>query len=235
MPCSPATAKRTISVIVPVLNEAACIATTLDCMQALRARGNEIIVVDGGSTDDTRSLAAPFADHIVCSDAGRALQMNAGASVSSGDVLWFVHADTRVPESADLAIISLLDKGVESDCWGYFSVRLSGAHFLLRVVERMMNMRSRITAIATGDQGIFVTKALFYRVGGFPELPLMEDVGLSKFLRVVRKPLCMKETLVTSSRRWEQRGIVRTIALMWLLRLAWFSGVPAKHLARYYD
>ena len=223
-----------ISVIIPVFNEAVRIRTTLRCLQPLRKRGHEVIVVDGGSTDETWSQATPLVDHIVRSAPGRAGQMNRGASVANGKLLWFVHADTRVPESADLVLLSTTRTIATSKYWGYFSVRLSGGHFLLRIVERMMNMRSRITSIATGDQGIFVSKVLFDDVGGFSDLPLMEDIDLSKRLRTIRKPVALRETLVTSSRRWEQHGIIRTIALMWLLRLAWFSGVSAKRLARYY-
>lgn len=235
MPHSPETDTRKISIIIPVLNEAVCIRATLSCMQPLRKRGHEVIVVDGGSTDETRSLAAPLVDRIMRSAPGRARQMNTGASVANGKLLWFVHADTRVPDSADRTILSAADTVPAPECWGYFSVRLSGRHFLLRIVERMMNARSRITAIATGDQGVFVTNALFNRVGGFSDLPLMEDVALSKFLRTIHKPLCLRETVLTSSRRWEQRGIIRTIVRMWMLRLAWYGGVPAEYLARYYE
>ncbi len=223
-----------ISIIIPVLNEAEGIRTTLQPLQLLRERGHEIIMVDGGSTDETCSLAAPFVDHIVHSAPGRACQMNAGALLAGGGLLWFLHADTGIPESADRKILTSPGDGLMNEYWGYFEVRLSGQHFLLRIVERMMNLRSRITFVATGDQGIFVTASLFQRAGGFPELPLMEDIAFSKRLRAIRQPRCLREVLETSSRRWEQRGIIRTIALMWALRLAWFVGVPAETLARRY-
>jgi len=221
-----------LSVIVPTLNEAASIGDTLQPLQALRSRGHEVILVDGGSEDDTLQLAAGLADLCISAPSGRARQMNAGAAAARGDVLWFLHADTRAAPAADRVIAAAC---ATPGCWGRFDVHLSGRQPLLRVVERLMNLRSRMTGIATGDQGIFVSRALFERVGGFPDLPLMEDIELSKRLRRIRRPLCLSQQLVTSSRRWERRGIVRTIALMWYLRLAYFLGVPAERLALRYD
>jgi len=160
------------------------------------------------------------------------LQMNIGAQAARGRVLWFVHADTRVPEKAAPVIIESV---AHAAGWGRFDVRLSGDRLLLRLVERMMNWRSRFTGIATGDQGIFVTRELFERVGGFTAMPLMEDIDLSRRLKREQRPLCLRDTLTSSSRRWEQKGIVRTIALMWVLRLAYFLGVPPARLAMHYD
>jgi rSAM/selenodomain-associated transferase 2 len=158
--------------------------------------------------------------------------MNAGAAVATGEVLWFLHADTCITPGCAPAIVACCGNG---DCWGRFDVRLSGRQPVLRLVESMMNARSRLTGIATGDQGLFVSRRLFERVGGFPDLPLMEDIELSKRLRRERPPECLHQRLLTSSRRWEQHGIMRTVALMWFLRLAYFLGVPAERLALRYD
>ena len=221
-----------LSIIVPALNEAGCIRELLRQLQALRAQGHEVIVVDGGSCDATVALAQPLVDQLLPAPAGRALQMNIGAQAARGRVLWFVHADTRVPETAAPVIIESV---AHAAGWGRFDVRLSGDRLLLRLVERMMNWRSRFTGIATGDQGIFVTRELFERVGGFTAMPLMEDIDLSRRLKREQRPLCLRDTLTSSSRRWEQKGIVRTIALMWVLRLAYFLGVPPARLAMHYD
>jgi rSAM/selenodomain-associated transferase 2 len=221
-----------LSIVIPARNEAASIRDTLQPLQSLRARGHEVILVDGGSDDDTLDVAAALVDRCLAAPAGRAGQMNAGAVSASGDILWFLHADTRVAPASDQVILAACGA---ADCWGRFDVRLSGRQPLLRLVERLMNLRSRLTGIATGDQGMFVTRALFERVGGFPDLPLMEDIELSKRLRAVCRPLCLRQQVVTSSRRWEERGIVRTIGLMWVLRLAYFLGVPAQRLAVRYD
>ena len=221
-----------LSVIVPALNEAGCIRELLRQLQALRAQGHEVIVVDGGSCDATVVLAQPLVDQLLPAPAGRALQMNIGARAARGRVLWFVHADTRVPDKAAQVIIETV---AHAAGWGRFDVRLSGDRLLFRLVERMMNWRSRFTGIATGDQGIFVTRELFERVGGFAALPLMEDIDLSRRLKREQRPLCLRDTLTSSSRRWEQKGIIRTSALMWVLRLAYFLGVPPARLAMHYD
>ena len=218
-----------LSIIIPTLDEAEAVVALLQQLQSLRARGHEVILADGGSKDDTVALAEPLADRVLVTAAGRARQMNAGAAVANGRMLWFVHADSRIPERADEYILQSADP-----VWGRFNVHLSGDRMLLRVVERLMNLRSRITGIATGDQGIFVSRALFERIGGYADLPLMEDIDLSKRLKHEQTPVCLHNTLTTSSRRWEQKGIVRTILLMWTLRLAWFLGVPAARLATRY-
>ncbi len=201
-------------------------------LQPWRKAGHELILVDGGSCDSTLDIARPLVDKLLNSAPGRAWQMNQGAEAASREVLLFLHADTLLPCEGDTLILQAL---MQRNTWGRFDVRLSGRHWLLRVVERMMNWRSCLTGIATGDQGIFVERSLFNRLGGFPPLPLMEDIAMSKHLkREVGPPVCIHTPLITSSRRWEQYGIVRTIVLMWRLRLAWFLGVPAERLAQRY-
>lgn len=221
-----------VSIIIPALNEAGSLEATLQPMQSWRKAGHELILVDGGSDDATATIAAPLVDQVLKSDPGRARQMNMGAEVASGEVLLFLHADTLLPDGADTIILVALAQQYR---WGRFDVRLSGHHWLLRVVERMMNWRSCVSGIATGDQGIFVERDLFIQLGGFPQIPLMEDLALSRRLKgAVGRPACIRTPLVTSSRRWEQYGIVRTIILMWRLRLAWFLGVSAQRLAKQY-
>lgn len=221
-----------ISIIIPALNEAETLGETLEALQRWRRAGHEILLVDGGSRDATRELARPLVDLLLESPPGRAGQMNLGAARASGKVLLFLHADTRLPPAGDTMIHKALAQG---NRWGRFDVRLSGRHWLLRVVERLMNWRSCLSGIATGDQGIFVERALFEANGGYPALPLMEDIALSQRLkRMGGRPACIRTPLVTSSRRWEQHGIVRTIVLMWRLRLMWFLGVPAERLSALY-
>jgi rSAM/selenodomain-associated transferase 2 len=220
-----------ISVIIPTLNEAGCIHDTLADIATLREAGHEIIVVDGGSSDATVAVAALHADSVINAPRCRATQMNAGADAATGDVLWFLHADTRVPFDAAPAILSTMENG---HAWGRFDVRLSGRSGMLRVVERLMNLRSCVTGIATGDQGIFVSHELFREMHRYPEIPLMEDIALSKSLRSREKPCCVRPCLVTSSRRWEKNGVWRTILQMWWLRLCFaLGGDPAKLARRY--
>ncbi len=223
---------KKISIIVPALNEVGVIDGTLRALAPLRAAGHEVIVVDGGSSDGTVEKAAPRVDRMVTSKPGRARQMNAGAAIAGGDMLLFLHADSRLPEAAERLVAEGMARSGRR--WGRFDVRLSGPHPLLRVVERMMNLRSRLTAVATGDQGIFVERRLFEALGGYAAIPLMEDVELSKRLRRISPPLCIREPLTTSSRRWEEHGVLRTILLMWRLRLAYFLGADPVRLAPRY-
>lgn len=220
-----------VSIIIPVLNEAEVISNTLQLLQPLRAQGHELIIVDGGSTDETLSLVGPLADVVTHSEKGRALQMNAGAAIARGNIFWFLHADTLVAEDSLALLSNAQSSGYD---WGRFNVRLSGQQVLLRIVERMMNLRSCLTGIATGDQGLFMTRDTFDEVGGFPLIPLMEDIEISKQLKKIGRPACIKAVLVTSSRRWEKNGILRTIWLMWRLRLLYWLGVPAESLKRHW-
>ena len=220
-----------LSIIVPALNEAAGIVATLSTLAPLRTRGAELIVVDGGSEDGTPALADAWADRVVSGPRGRARQMNAGAALARAPVLLFLHADTRLPDAADRLIQAAIAQGAG---WGRFDVRISGPARMLRVVAVMMNLRSRMTGIATGDQAIFVTRIAFERAGGFPDQPLMEDIELSLRLRQQAAPACLRDRVVTSGRRWEQRGVWRTISLMWRLRWRYWRGVSPQVLAEAY-
>lgn len=221
---------KTISIIVPVLNEAGAIDQLLRPLQRWRRLGHEVIVVDGGSADDTVACSRSLADRVLSAPRGRARQMNAGAAVAQGDVLLFLHADTQLPDDAATRIIQALGRPV----WGRFDVRLSGRPPLLRLVETLMNWRSRLTGIATGDQAVFVERRLFHAAGGYPDQALMEDIALSKALKRYSRPACLRTRVVTSSRRWERFGIWRTILLMWRLRLAYFLGADPAQLAKRY-
>lgn len=223
---------KRLSIIVPALNEAEQIEDTLLALQELRFSGAEVIVVDGGSIDDTVPLATPLADQVLNAPRGRAGQMNAGAAAASGDVLLFLHADTLVPDRADRLILAGL--AASGSVWGRFDVRITGLSPMLKVIAQMMNWRSRLTGIATGDQAMFVRRDAFASVRGFPDQPLMEDIELSTRLKRLSPPLCLHSEVVTAGRRWEARGIWRTILLMWSLRLAYFMGVRPEVLAQCY-
>ena len=202
-------------------------------LQPLRQKGHEVIVVDGGSDDDTMFLSKPLADKVIQSPRGRSRQMNTGATLARGDILLFLHADTFLPNHADRLIIEGMNGRRRS--WGRFDVKLSGKHPLLRIIEFLMNWRSRLSHIATGDQAIFVKRELFEVIGGFPQIDLMEDIALCKMLKRYNRPLCLWQCVTTSSRRWEEKGLFRTIFLMWYLRLAYFYKVDPKRLIKLYD
>ncbi len=221
-----------LSIIIPVLNESGTIKETLQSLEYLREKGHEVIVVDGGSHDNTMHLASDLADRITQSPSGRGRQMNLGTASASGDTYLFLHADTRLPPDVDkiLASISELE-----EFWGRFDVCLSGKNWKFRIIEWLINLRSRFSHIATGDQAIFITKSLFQKVNGYPEIPLMEDIAISKRLKKISSPYCLRQKVVTSSRRWEERGIIRTVFKMWRLRLLYTFGVDPERLAREYE
>jgi rSAM/selenodomain-associated transferase 2 len=219
-----------VSIIMPVLNEADRIEAALKALAPLRERGCEVIVVDGGSTDDTLAAAAAGADRVLTAPRGRASQMNAGARAACGDVLLFLHADTRLPDNADRLVQDRLARSGRS--WGRFDVQFTeGA---LPLIAASMNLRSRLTGVATGDQAMFVTRTAFESVGGFPDIALMEDIALSSQLKRISQPLCLAARVTTSPRRWQTHGVVRTVLLMWRLRLAFFLGARPDALARAY-
>lgn len=221
-----------ISVVIPALNEAEGILGALQALQPWRARGAELIVADGGSADGTLRLAEPWADIALNAPRGRAAQMNAGAAQARGEILLFLHADTRLPEDADRMIRHELAPG--GAAWGRFDVEIQGASPMLKCVARAMNLRSRWTGIATGDQAIFVRREIFQALGGFPDIALMEDIALSKRLKTYGAPACLRTPAKTSGRRWEKNGVFATILLMWRLRLAYFLGADPARLARLY-
>lgn len=223
--------KAKFSIIIPTLNEASSIVNCLQPVQACR-NDAEIIVVDGGSADNTKVLARQLADKVISSDKGRAIQMNAGANHASGEVLIFLHADTLLPANALDLIGESLD---EKKRWGRFDIRLNGRHPLLKTVAWFMNWRSRLTGIATGDQVIFVEKSLFFDMGQYPEIPLMEDIALCKKLKTVCPPHCLKDRVISSGRRWEEFGVIKMILLMWSLRLRYFFGADPAALAYLYN
>jgi rSAM/selenodomain-associated transferase 2 len=231
--CAPeAGAALRLSIIIPCLNEASEIGATLAACQPARSHGAEIIVVDGGSCDETVDIATPAADVVLSAPRGRASQMNAGAQRARGEILLFLHADSRLPADAVPQVLDELTRSGKH--WGRFDVTISGKHPFLPVIGALMNARSRLTRIATGDQALFVRRTLFAKVGGFPELPLMEDIALSTQLANVSKPLCLRQRVTTSGRRWEKHGVLRTVLLMWRLRLAYWRGVSPFELARLY-
>ncbi|MGH8354186.1 MAG: TIGR04283 family arsenosugar biosynthesis glycosyltransferase [Pseudomonas sp.] len=220
-----------LSVIIPARDEAEALPLLLEDLAPLRAAGAELILVDGGSRDGTPQRAASAVDRVLASAPGRARQMNAGALAASGRYLWFLHADTRVPPLARQRLLEVLN---EQPAWGRFDVRLSGTGPSLRLIGWMISLRSRLSGVASGDQGIFVCRALFEEQGGYADLPLMEDLELSRRLKRLARPRCLWPPLVTSSRRWERDGVWRTVLLMWRLRLAYYFGASPEKLARQY-
>jgi rSAM/selenodomain-associated transferase 2 len=218
------------SIIIPTLNESGSLAFALkDLLASIEYLSQvEIIVADGGSEDGCIEQARGFPVQVMSSPRGRALQMNSGAERAMGDWLLFLHADTRLPGDWMQRL-----QACEGD-WGRFDVRLSGSHWLFRIIERAMNLRSCRTGIATGDQAMFFRREFFQALGGFPDIPLMEDIAISKRARDSSMPVCIQQPVITSSRRWERKGILRTVLLMWLLRLAYWVGTNPKTLHRWY-
>jgi rSAM/selenodomain-associated transferase 2 len=203
-------------------------------LDEIRMSGHEIIIVDGGSTDGTLDIAGSHGDKVVSSGKGRAIQMNAGASVATGDVLVFLHADTSIPPSAYEALQKKIDSS--DNQWGRFDVCLSPSSWVFTIIASLMNFRSRLTGIATGDQCIFITRSLFDKAGGYPPILLMEDIAICKRLKAYSKPICLHDKVITSSRRWHENGIIKTILTMWLLRLAYsFGANPGKLYEIYYS
>lgn len=221
-----------LSIIIPALNEADNILATLAPLQAMRARGVEVILADGGSVDATKTLAAPLLDFVIDSARGRATQMNAGARAASGEALLFLHADSQLPVNADFLIKDALSRA--RIAWGRFDVAIEGTHVMLPIIAAFMNARSRATGIATGDQGVFATRAAFEACGGFPDQPLMEDIEFSSQMRKIAPPICLADKIITSGRRWEKHGVWRTILLMWWLRLRYWLGASPAEIHRAY-
>lgn len=222
-----------ISVIVPVLNEGALAAALAETLVRLAKAGGEVIVVDGGSTDDTRALLEASGLRVLPAAQGRAWQMNAGAAQARGNILVFLHADTVITPGALNDIHHAV--AASPSGWGRFDVRIAGHSRWLPVVAFMMNWRSRLTGVVTGDQVFFMRRSRFDHVGGFPGQPIMEDIEMSQRLRrAFGFPACLRPPVVTSGRRWDTRGAWKTIVLMWQLRWAYWRGVPAGQLAERY-
>ena len=235
MPPAPTTTPR-FAIIIPVLNEAATIAQSLMRLQPLRMQDAAIVIADGGSADATRDRAVPYVDCVIIAPRGRAAQMNAGATEMTAAIFVFLHADTMLPPDA----LDLIDTALANSArqWGRFDVRFDvrfdAPHPMLMLVAVMMNLRSRLTGIATGDQAMFMTRAAFARAGGFPDIALMEDIVMSVRLKAISAPACLSAKVTTSARRWLEHGILRTILLMWSLRLRLFFGAHPNDLAREY-
>jgi rSAM/selenodomain-associated transferase 2 len=221
-----------IAVIIPALNEAAGLHQALAPLSQWPARGHDLILVDGGSQDATATIAAAAGARVIRSDQGRARQMNAGIAITDADIFLFLHADTELPEHADRLIIEGLCSGQHR--WGRFDVRIRGRSRMFPIISAMINLRSRWSGIATGDQALFMSRAAYAAAGGFPDQPLMEDVEICKRLKRQSRPLCLHERVATSGRRWESRGVWRTILLMLRLRFGYWYGTPAEQLARLY-
>jgi len=219
-----------LSVIVPTLDEEATIASTL--ARARQPGDVELVVVDGGSRDESVHVARPLADRVLDAPRGRAVQMNAGAAAARGAVLLFLHADTRLPDDYPALVADALAPA--DVVGGRFDIRLDAPGLAYRVIERLIGLRSRLTGVATGDQAIFVRRDAFVRVGGYPAIPLMEDIALCRALKRAGRMAALRDVVVTSARRWQRDGLVRTVALMWTLRLAYYAGVSPARLARAY-
>ncbi|KFI23578.1 TIGR04283 family arsenosugar biosynthesis glycosyltransferase [Nitrosococcus oceani] len=223
--------RSAFSIIVPMLNEIELLPDLLAHLQYWQRQGCEVLLVDGGSQDGSAKVAESIGFKVIRSARGRAVQMNAGATQANGSVLVFLHADTRLPKDG----LERISRAIYKRRWGRFDVHISGDTAMLNMVAFFMNGRSRLTGIATGDQAIFVERTLFEHIQGYPEQPLMEDIELSKRLLCIERPACLSAKVVTSGRRWLQRGIWRTIGLMWRLRWAYWRGVPPEQLVKRYE
>ncbi len=219
-----------LSIIVPILNEIELLPGLLAHLQQWQRKDCEVLLVDGGSSDGSAEVAEAIGFTVLRSPRGRARQMNAGADKAKGSTLLFLHADSRLPEGAD----QMISRIMKHRCWGRFDVKISGDKWMLLVVALLMNCRSRLTGVATGDQAIFVKRKVFNAVGGFPDQPLMEDVELSKRLKQQGRPACLRSRVITSGRRWLDNGVWKTIWLMWCLRWAYWRGESPEQLARQY-
>ena len=218
-----------LSIIIPVLDEESTIASTLKSLGSFPV---EAIVVDGGSQDRTADIAGQMQVRVIASSRGRARQMNTGAAVAQGDVLLFLHADTRLPSSAIGDVVSALDD--PRYVGGRFDLRLDHSGIIFRLIGSLISLRSRLTRIATGDQAIFVRRGIFDAINGFPEIPILEDIAFCRNLKKMGKVACLRTQVVTSARRWQKDGVGRTILKMWVLKFLFLIGVSPFRLKRFY-
>jgi len=219
-----------VAVVIPLLNEAVALPQLLQGLRECDA--DELVLVDGGSSDETQEILQESGLRWLTSKCGRGAQMNAGVRVCESEIILFLHADTDISSSHIDILRELAAK--PAYVGGRFDVRLSGAHPALRVIEWFINLRSRLSRISTGDQAMFVRRDVFEAMGGFADIALMEDIEFSRRLKRLGRIACIRRTVCTSSRRWERHGIIRTMLLMWRLRLFYWLGVPAERLARIY-
>lgn len=219
-----------LSIIIPVLNEATQLSKSLQALQCLRS-DCELLLVDGGSDDNSAIIAKTLVDQVLHSSSGRAIQMNTGAAQAQAETLLFLHADTQLPINGVACILQAMADGYQ---WGRFDVQFDSAKPVFKLIAFMMNARSRLTAIATGDQALFVSRQAFNKVACFPPIALMEDIAISTRLKKLGKPCCLKDKVLTSVRRWQRYGVLKTILLMWSLRLRFFLGADPADLAAIY-
>ena len=223
---------QSFSIIVPVLNEEVFLTRYLNVFRRFLNDGHEIIIIDGGSSDNSARLTQELGCKVLISKPSRGLQQHVGALQSENEILLFLHADTNLPNDA----FSLIHQALKSSnkSWGRFDVSFSNSSLIYKIIAWMMNKRSCLTGIVTGDHIIFTTRSSYFKSGGFADIPIMEDIDISKRLKLISKPICLKHKVVTSSRKWEQQGVSKTIIKMWCLRTLFFFGVSSKRLARLY-
>lgn len=220
-----------ISIIIPVLNEEKNISAALENVERLNGE-KEIIVVDGGSIDNTMDIVKKKGIMLLSSQKGRGCQMNRGAEIANGDTLLFLHADTTLPENAITRIAETIKN--HKIVGGRFDVRFDDDRFVFKLIAFLMNWRSRLTGIFTGDQAIFIRKSVFKDIGGYLEIPLMEDIALSKKMKRTGRVACLGDSTITSAKKWKEEGIIKTILLMWFLRLLYFFKISPRFLSRIY-
>ena len=221
-----------LSIIVPVLNEAQFLSRQHNLFKSLLREGHEIIIVDGGSEDKSVLIARSVDCETFITKASRGYQLHFGAMKSKNDTLLFMHADTLLPESATALISNVLTRSKKH--WGRFDVSFNNSNLIFSIIAWFMNKRSCLTGVVTGDHAIFVNRDIYIRSGGFEDIPIMEDIEISKRLKKFSMPICLHDKVITSSRKWEAQGIIRTILKMWILRLLYFCGIPPRKLERLY-